>query len=221
MKLILLSGIMLFFLQYNLVQGQNFFGGVVAGINGCQVGGDGYAGYNKAGFYGGGFVGWRFTPMSALRTGLEFSQKGSREILTEENDYQGYDYRLHLNCIDLPVLYQLSFYINDKQRFSLETGLSYTYIIGDPKEEGIDGTGSRYIADGTGMSFVSSSLNFVVGAYFHINKNLFVNLRTSNSITPIRKDPARRQHFFRWHGQSNDVLTLSIGWNFGKGSIYE
>ena len=217
MKLkIFFFGLVLFFLQYNIVQGQGFYGGVMAGINGSQVGGDGLAGYHKAGFFGGGFVGWHFTPMSALRMELEFSQKGSKETPTEENGYQSY--LMQLNCIDLPVLYQLFFNIQ-RARFSIEAGLSYTYIIGDPKEEGSDGTGFHYIVEGTGVPFTPSSLNFVAGFNYHITQNLFVNLRTSNGLTPIRKDPSIRQHTFRWHGQSNDVLTLSIGWDFGKGAI--
>jgi len=188
----------------------------MAGINGCQVFGDELSGYHKAGFFGGGFVGWRFTPMSAVRMELEFSQKGSKETPTEEN---GYHYLLiHENCIDLPVLYQLSFNIG-RQRFAAEVGLSYTYIIGDPKEEYSSGDGYEYIPPGTGTPFNPSSLNIVAGLQYYITKNLFVDFRTSNSLTPIRKDLAIRKHPFGWHGQSNDILTLSIGWDFGKGAI--
>jgi len=210
-------GIMLFLLQYNTVQGQNFYGGVMAGLNGCQVGGDGLSGYHKAGFFGGGFVGLRFTPMSAVRMELAFSQKGSRLTPTEENDYQSY--RMHQNCIDLPVLYQLFFDIQ-RVRFSVEAGLSYTYIIGDPKEESTDGTGYHYLVEGTGVPFTASSVNLVAGLYYHINKNLFVNFRTSNGITPIRKDPhiLKRHPLWGVRGQYNDVLTLSIGWDFDKGA---
>ena len=208
-------GIMLFLLQYNTVQGQNFYGGVMAGLNGSQVGGDGYAGYHKAGFFGGGFVGWRFTQMSALRMELEFSQKGSKETPTEKNDYQYY--LMNQYCIDLPIMYQLFFNIQ-RVRFSIEAGLSYTYIIGDPKEEGIDGTGYNYIVGG--KPFNASSLNFVAGLYYHITQNLFVNLRTSNGITPIRKDAIWTRHpLWGVDGQYNDVLTLSIGWDFGKGAV--
>jgi hypothetical protein len=210
-------GVVLFFLSYNAVQGQDFYGGVMAGINGCQVGGDGLSGYHKMGFFGGGFVGWRFTPMSAVRMELEFSQKGSKETPTEENEYLSY--LMHQNCIDLPVLYQLFFNIQRVQ-FSLEAGLSYTYIIGEPKEEGMDGTGFNYIVEGTGRPFTASSMNFVAGLYYHINKNFFVNLRTSNGITPIRKDPALKRHpLWGTGGQYNDVLTLSIGWDIGKGAV--
>jgi len=214
MKKIFFYGIItLFFLQYNIVQGQNFYGGVVAGINGCQVGGDGYSGYHKAGFYGGGFVGWHFTPMSAIRMGLEFSQKGSKETPTDENEHE--NYRMHINCIDLPILYQLSFNII-KQKFSFETGFSYSYIIGDQKEER-DG----YPIVG-GVPFTPSSINFVAGLYYHITKKFFVNLRTSNGITPIRKDLTRKRHpLWGVNGQYNDVLTLSIGWDFGKGAVRE
>jgi len=210
-------GLVLFFLQYNIVQGQNFYGGVMAGVNGSQVGGDELSGYHKAGFFGGGFVGWRFTPMSALRMELEFSQKGSKETPTEENGY--YSYLMHLNCIDMPVLYQFFFNIQ-KVRFSLEAGLSYTYIIGDPKEEYSKGDGfGGDIPPGTGRPFVPSSLNFVAGLYYHITQNLFVNFRTSNGLTPIRKDLAIARHRLGGHGQYNDVLTLSIGWDFGKGAV--
>ena len=206
-----------FFLQYNTAQGQNFYGGAMAGINGCQVGGDELSGYHKAGFFCGGFVGWRFTPMSALRMELEFSQKGSKETPTEENGY--YYYLMHLNCIDLPVLYQLFFNIQ-KQKFSFEAGLSYTYIIGDPKEECEVNGGYSYIYPGSGRPFTPSSLNIVAGLYYHITQNLFVNLRTSNGLTPIRTDFAIRCRMGA-HGQYNDVLTLSIGWDFGKGAVYE
>jgi hypothetical protein len=200
------------------MQGQNFHGGVKAGINGCQVGGDGYAGYHKAGFFGGGFVGWQFTPMSAMRMELEFSQKGSKLTPTEENGHESY--LMHLNCIDLPLLYQLSFNIQ-KQKFSFEAGISYTYIIGDPKEEYFDGSGFSNIPPGTGKAFTPSSLNFVAGLYYHINQNLFVNFRTSNGITPMRKDPHLKRHpLLGMGGQYNDIITLSIGWDFGKGSIY-
>ena len=217
MKLkILFCGIVLCFLSWNVVQGQNFYGGIAAGINGCQVGGDELSGYNKLGFYGGGFVGWRFTPMSAVRMGLEFSQKGSKETPTEENGY--YDYVMHLNCIDMPLLYQLFFNIQ-RARFSFETGLSYTYIIGEPREEYARGDGSMELPPGTGRPFVASSANFVAGLYYHITPNLFVNFRTSNGLTPIRKDLAISRHRLGGHGQYNDVLTLSIGWDFGKGAI--
>ncbi len=187
----------------------------MAGINGSQVGGDELSGYHKAGFFGGGFVGWKFTPMSALKMELNFSQKGSKETPSEENGY--YDYLLNENCIDLPILYQYFFHIA-RQQFSVEIGLSYTYIIGDPKEELAYGDGFDEIYPGTGKPFVASSVNIVAGIYYHITKNFFVNLRTSDGLTPIRKDQAISRHRLGGHGQYNDVLTLSVGWDFGKGA---
>lgn len=193
--------------------GQSFYGGAKAGINGCQVGGDNLAGYHKFGFLAGGFVGVRFTPKSGLRLELEYSQKGSRELPPKNSDYNGpqdvgNNFRIQEHCIDMPIMYQ--FFL--ARWMSLEAGLSGSYLFSHKETQwGIE-SGSEH--------WVPFSLNIVAGVHFHINKNLFINFRTSNGLTPFRKTSdgyARRR--LGAYGQYNDILTLSVGWDFGKGAI--
>lgn len=192
------------------VQGQEFFGGAMLGINGCQVGGDGLSGYKKFGVSGGGFVGLKFTPESAVRMELEYSQKGSSEIpsinLDEAENWELFSITEH--CIDLPVLYQHFF----GKRISVEAGLSGTYLISHQSS-----TWGEVAGSGKEMTL---SLNFVAGVYFHINNHLFVNLRTSNGLTPFLKtyDGMARRRLGPF-GQYNDLLTLTVGWDFGKGAV--
>src|SRR5688572_16941267 len=70
------------------------------GVNGCQIHGDSYSGYDKVGLFGGIAVNSRLkNERTSLELGFYFSQKGSRHNPTK-NDPSFY--RLHLNYLDLP-----------------------------------------------------------------------------------------------------------------------
>lgn len=203
----------LFFCISTILPAQNFFGGVIVGINASQVDGDNYSGYKKAGFNGGGFVGYQFTKRSGVRFGIEFSQKGAKQNPKyDENgnliSSNAYTYVFHQNCIDVPFAYQ--FYLN--RLFVFEGGLSYTYIFHAKRE--YDDTGTNDLSD-----IKKNSINMLLGMNVNISKRLFANLRFSYSLTPIGK--ATTQHtrgLLGIIGQYNNVFTLSLGWNFGKGS---
>ncbi|MDD4848259.1 MAG: porin family protein [Bacteroidales bacterium] len=207
--------LLLFFGMTTLLSAQNFFGGVIAGINASQVDGDNFSGYKKAGFNGGGFVGYQFTRRSGLRFGIEFSQKGARQ--NPKYDENGnlispnaYTFLFRENCIDIPVAYM--FYLN--RLFVFEGGLSYTYIFNAMRS--YDDTGSNDMSD-----IKKNSINMLLGVNVNITKHLFANLRFSYGLTPIGKATTQlTRGIFGVVGQYNNVFTLSLGWNFGKGNKF-
>ena len=59
---------------------QQFKPGLIAGINGSQVEGDGYAGYNKAGFVLGGMMRTRLKNFLSAQFEILYIGKGSKKI---------------------------------------------------------------------------------------------------------------------------------------------
>lgn len=190
------------------ITAQDFFGGVIAGVNASQVDGDDFNGYRKAGINAGGFVGYQFTYRSGIRFGIEFSQKGSRQnskFDDEGNYYPKYLFRE--NCIDVPLSYQ--FYIN--QLFSVDAGISYTYLFNYYRED--DGFEGDY------SDIKKNSLNMLLGFYVNITPRLFTNLRFSYSLTPVAKATTQKTVSpIGRNGQLNNMFTISLGWNLGKGN---
>lgn len=209
MKKLLIIAIIYSFLSCTIFA-QDFFGGVIGGINASQVDGDDYSGYRKAGINAGGFVGYRFTERSGVRFGIEFSQKGARQNMKFDDEGNYYPkYLFRENCIDVPVTYQ--FYIN--RLFSADAGLSYSYLFNYYRE--YDGFENDY------SDIRKSSLNMLLGFYINITQHLFTNLRFSYSLTPIAKATnPRTVSPIGINGQLNNMFTLSLGWNFGKGNKF-
>jgi len=188
----------------NQLFSQDFQGGVFAGINGSQVAGDHGGGYNKAGIFGGGFVKYGFTDKWAAQMEIEYSQKGSRFNPTEENNY--YQYLLRVDYIDIPLLVQF----HASKKIVFELGASYSYLLHNYEEV-------YFSQDVVNRGFNQSSANLVAGMYYYFTENIFVNLRTSNGLTPLRNDPTKGYTArLGKAGQYNDLLSLSLWYNFGS-----
>ncbi len=174
---------------------QEFKGGLTAGLVGSQVAGDCCSGYNKAGVFAGGYVYYQFSKHSILQMELEYIQKGSRQNPREENDYKSFLLRIHY--VELPIIYRFVII----QQFNVEIGLSYGVFIAD--KEKVDGE----VIDGT--PFNRHNLNFIGGLYYNINERFRINLRSNNSITPIRPHVSGKSRFFN-HGQYSDAISLGV-----------
>ncbi|MCE3228986.1 MAG: hypothetical protein K0S32_3537 [Bacteroidetes bacterium] len=144
------------------------------GINGCQIHGDNYSGFNKAGIFGGAAVNARLGPKSSLEMGFYFSQKGARHNQNpEKGDYSFYF--VNLNYIDLPLSYRR--YLN--KDYFITVGPSMAYLINYHEEtERGDWTGVYPFED------FEYGINFGLGK--KIKDKFFVEVRTSNSIGTIR-----------------------------------
>lgn len=144
------------------------------GINGCQIHGDNYSGYDKFGVFGGIAVNARLKKRSTLELGFYFSQKGSRHNPDhKKGDYSFY--RVNLNYIDLPLSFR--YQVNDNYFITLGPSVAYLISYTEETERG-DFTGEFP------FDKFEAGVNFALGR--KINERFSIELRSSNSVTPVR-----------------------------------
>jgi hypothetical protein len=204
---------LIFLIAANPGKGQNFNGGIMAGVAGTQVAGDffytsqdtmGLYGFHKAGIFAGGFVNYQISEHSSFQMELEFFQKGSRENPDSSNYFNQYLFRV--NYIELPVLFQYTI----SQRFKIEAGPSAGFLVGYYEE-------SNYYEIKGGNRPASMTFQLNAGLYIYITSHLFFNVRTNNSMLNIRSDNATGdvlRIFPGNFGQFNDCLVFSLFYQF-------
>ncbi|MBA3665317.1 MAG: PorT family protein [Bacteroidetes bacterium] len=144
------------------------------GINACQVHGDSYSGFHKAGIFGGVAVNTRFSSRASLDIGFYFSQKGARHNPNpEKGDYNFYF--LNLNYIDLP--FSLNYQLN--KDYFITLGPSIAYLASYYEE-------INYVNYTGSYNFNKFEYGVNLGLGKKIKERFFVEVRTSNSIYPIR-----------------------------------
>jgi len=174
------------------------------GINGCQIHGDNYSGYNKVGVLAGIAVNAQLKNKASLELGFYFSQKGARHNPNPaKGDYSFY--HVNLNYIDMP----LSFKFNVNPKYFVTLGPSVAYLIN--YKENINYT------DFTGQyPFNKLETGVNIGLGRKIRDIIYIEVRSSNSITSVRDygvlankvfypNPVAR--FFN-RGFYNNILTL-------------
>ncbi len=175
-------------------KGQEFNGGLLAGVAAAEISGDRLEGPNKPGIYAGAFVNRYITQRSSLQMELNFVQKGSRKN-PDSLDYS--TYLLRLNYVELFLHYKWDF----GDRFTLEAGPSLGVLVN--KYEEADG----FILEEP--EFQSTDLSGNIGLFVTITDRLRFNLRYSNSILAVR--PHSRGQTYRWNkGQYNEVLSFTF-----------
>ncbi|MBN1338137.1 MAG: PorT family protein [Bacteroidales bacterium] len=187
--------ILVFFIPGWLVS-QEFNGGILAGMCGSEISGDRLEGPNKAGIYAGGFVNIYITEKSSFQMELDYIQKGSRD----NPDSLSYEsYLLRLNYIELPVHYKYDF----RERWTLETGLSYGVLISKYEEVNTIEQVNAY------PEFKNGDLSFNIGMFYSLTDRLRLNIRYSNSIRAVR--PHSGGQTYKWNqGQYNEVLSFTL-----------
>ena len=192
-------------------KGQNVFSLKPSfGINGCQIHGDNYSGYDKFGVLLGTAINARINERGSFELGFYFSQKGSRHNPNPKNNDYSF-YRVNLNYLDMP----LSFRYMVNERYFITLGPSVAYLI-SYREETERG-------DWTGMypfNKFEAGVNFGLGA--KIQDKFSVELRSSNSVTPVRSYgmlanqvwyPNAVARFFN-KGLYSNLLSLFITYHF-------
>jgi len=206
MKLIFQKVFFLFVLMMaaSAGQAQRFNGGILAGGDVSQVDGDTYDGYHKWGYLGGAYVSLQISPHSSFQMELEYIQKGSRRVDT--NASGGNEYLLRLHYIEVPFLYQFTF----KKRFYFEAGPAADITIGSLEtRNGIDvGAGAVPLRPVT--------LTGIFGFGVYVTNHLRINLRSNYSLISLRSknDVSYYRRIFFETGQYNNVLSLSLLWDF-------
>ncbi|HTF03481.1 MAG TPA: porin family protein [Bacteroidia bacterium] len=185
-----------------------FRAGIVAGINGCQIHGDSYSGYDQIGFVAGMFVHNNPEEKWQGQMGIQYTRKGSRHVL--HPDYGGYrDFEIRLNYIEVPLMVKY----NTKKVF-FELGATFGVLF---KVREFD-TQERTPQDFNRMEF-----GFVAGIGYNISPVLYIEFTSSNSILPIKNFslpmyyPRFLPNLFN-RGMYNNILGLTCGLRFGSGS---
>lgn len=210
-KMKILTGIFLFISLVGLAQVNPepvFSFKPAVGINACQIHGDSYSGFNKAGIFAGIAVNSRLNSKTSLELGFYFSQKGARHNQNpDKNDYTFY--LVNLNYIDMP----LSFHHFLNKDFYITLGPSIAYLVNY----------SEYTDRGnwTG-AYPFEKFEYGVNASLgrKIKDRFFVEVRTSNSVAAIRPygqianlvfypNPVAR--FFN-KGLYNNILTFMVSY---------
>jgi len=178
------------------------------GFNGCQIHGDNYSGYDKFGIFGGMSVNAKLNTKASLELGFYFSQKGARHNQNPvKGDYSFY--RVNLNYIDLPLMFK--YQVNSI--YFLSAGPSVAYLVNYQEDNEVGNWNGVY-------PFEKFEYGINVGLGRKIKDNFFVEVRSSNSISPIRKYgilatqvfyPNAVARFFN-AGLYNNILTLVVSY---------
>jgi len=96
---------------------QVFKTGLILGISGSQVEGDGYAGYHKLGFIAGAFTNTGLSDKWSTQFEIYFINKGSfKAAHPDRGDYRQFD--LNINYIEVPLALRYQY-----KKLMLELGL--------------------------------------------------------------------------------------------------
>jgi len=180
--------------------GQQFNGGLFAGMSSSQIHGDRLSGFDLPGFQGGFFTSINLSESGSLQFEIYFVQKGSREPLSDSSIF----YRARLNYIALPLVYRYRY-----GKLGFEIGPALDVLV---SSEESDQSG---VFEST-PPFATYNLSGIVGVNYHFNANWWVSFRTVNSITPIRTPAVDRPDASRYleFGQRNIVLTFGVYYSF-------
>lgn len=189
---------------------QVFKVGLVAGLCGAQVEGDGYGGYNKLGFIAGGFVSTDLSEKVSTQFEIYFINKGSFDAAhPDKGDYDKFS--LNLNYIEIPVVLRYKY-----NKFIFELGLYYAKLVGTPHLE--DEFGEVFV---NRFPFKGYDFGGLIGLNYQLNDHFSFNFRSKNSIIPIRDFQNYDQNigilnklFNR--GWYNVDLNLSVRYQFGS-----
>ena len=179
------------------------------GLNGCQIHGDSYSGYDKLGLFSGIAVSAYLNKKLSLDIGFYFTQKGARHNPVPSKGDFSY-YRVNLNYVELPLIakYQLN------SVYFASIGPSLAYLINyNENINYVDFTGYYQ------FNKFETGINFGLGRSIIKNKFL-LEIRSSNSFMPIREygqianlvfytNPVAR--FFN-KGLYNNILTLIVSY---------
>lgn len=146
----------------------------VAGMNGCQIHGDSYSGYDKVGVFIGGALNARLTDKYSLETGFIFTQKGARHNSNPKaGDYSFY--RVNLNYLEVPFLFRMM--LNTK--YFLTGGASLAYLLSYTEATETGSWNGVY-------PFNKLEISLNAGLGYAYTKRIAFEVRSNNSVAPIR-----------------------------------
>jgi len=184
---------------------RTFEASAVAGINGCQIHGDSYSGFDQIGFVAGVFVHNHPGQTWQGQFGIQYSRKGSRHVLNP--DQGGYrDFELRLSYVEVPFMVRY----NSKKVF-FDLGLTAAVLF---KVREWD-TQERIPP----QEFKKMEFGITGGIGYNLSEIFFIEFTTTHSLIPI-KDFSVPMYYQRWFsnlfnkGMYNNIVGLTIGMRF-------
>lgn len=190
--------------------GQVFKTGLIAGISAAQIEGDGYGGYNKIGFIAGGFVNTNLSEDIDIQFEIYFINKGSFDgAHPDKGDFDSFS--VNSNYIEMPVSIRYKYH-----KFIFEAGLYYGKLIGTPKLS--NENGEIFV---NRFPFKGFDFGGLLGISYQLNEHYSFNLRSKNSLIPIRDFPSldQKNGLFNTlirNGWYNVDLNFTIRYQFGN-----
>lgn len=180
---------------------------MLAGINGSQIHGDSYSGFNQAGLVGGLFICTDPKAKAYFQMELQYSMKGSRKIANpDKGDYDIFE--LRLDYVEIPLLARVNYH-----KLYFEIGQTIGALA---RTREWDDFGE---IEPTGFRRWETAL--VLGIGYNINERWYVDFRYTNSVAPVKKFavplyyPNRFSNLFN-KGMYNNVLGLTVCYRFNK-----
>ena len=181
-----LIGCLLGFCLLATVHAQNVGGGLTAAVVGSQIDGDGYGGYNKAGYSLGGFAWYDFNEKWSLMPEITINNRGSREVV---NGYAQYN----MNVIDVPLLMRYRLLgAPQKQSLLVELGPSANILFGAK-------AGFGEIRRDLMGNFNHFGISGNVGSTFFFNRHVGLFARWTYQLTNLNVDARQVRAYWRCH----------------------
>ena len=190
---------------------QIFKGEAILGMNLSQVDGDEVYGFRKVGANVGAGVLVPFGKRGRWDASFEalFTQDGSYQS-PQYNDSLSYEYELHLNYAQIPVLVMFT----DKEFISFGAGFSWGRLVGVKEWEHGQLVESTTLNSGT---YNKNDYGVLADFRIRVYKSLKFNLRYQYSLTKIRTREYSDLSGQTWtRDQFNNVISFRLIYVFGE-----
>lgn len=195
---------LLFFATFQL-QAQVFKPGIILGLSGSQINGDGYGGYNKLGIIAGGLVNTKISNHWSSQFELYYIKKGSQKNPhPDKEDYESFNLNIHY--IEMPIVIRYHY-----EKFNFEAGLYGARMF---KHDVSDQFGKTEIYD---PPIKDWDLGGLIGFSYQFKERIEFNLRSKTSFIPIRDFNNLDAYTNFWdrmlnRGWYNFDLNFSVRW---------
>ena len=185
---------------------QRFIPGLIAGADATDIVGmdPRDTDFGKGGFVLGGLVSTKLSEKNSLQFEITYIQKGSTQPADSSNNYVFN--RIRFDYVEVPLMlkHKIKFNIKKKtvDRFYFEIGPSYGRLV----RMNINQNGAIF----TDGNFRKNEFAINVGVGFAIVKNLYFNIRYSNSILPVMIHPELLNTFFWYTFNKGDNVLFAF-----------
>jgi len=173
-----------------------------AGVNGSQIDGDNYAGYNQIGLDAGVAALLRFHKYLAFSMSLDYSMKGARQQLKQDPNAPTLSkYQVQWDYVEVPLMMN----VLDKDLIMFGLGLQPGIMI---RYKEWDEQGNDRTRDPPGGAPRIFDLEGVAALHFVVVKKVTLGVKFSYSLTKIRG----AVYANRLNGEYNNILTFDVGY---------